>query len=93
MDVFDLRHRLVEDYSSYISSFIRIRDERLRAFVQESLKNGLLWPEPLIQLNPSFEPGAWIDELVKDNTLHAECGRIFQNQAGSGFRRQAHAPP
>ena len=58
MDVFDLRRRLVEDYSSYIRSFIRIRDERIQAYVQESLENGLLWPDPLIQLNPSSEPGA-----------------------------------
>ena len=77
MDVFDLRHQLVEDYSSYISSFIRIRDDRLQAYVQESLANGLLWPDPLIQLNPSFEPGAWIDELVTENTLHSELRSTF----------------
>ena len=28
MDVFQLRNRLVEDYSSYIRSFIQIRDEK-----------------------------------------------------------------
>jgi len=37
MEVFDLRRRLVEDYASYIGSFIRIRDARLQAYVQESL--------------------------------------------------------
>jgi len=78
MDVFDLRHRLVEDYASYISSFIQIRDVRLQAYVQQSLENGLLWPDPLIQLNPSFEPGAWIDDLVTDHILHDECRRIFR---------------
>lgn len=78
MDVFDLRHRLVEDYASYISSFIRIRDVRLQTYVQQSLENGLLWPDPLIQLNPSFEPGAWIDDLVTDHILHDECRRIFR---------------
>lgn len=95
MDVFDLRHCLVEDYSSYISSFIRIRDERLQAYVQQSLENGLLWPDPLIQLNPSFEPGAWIDGLVKDNTLHSECSRIFRikpdhDSAGKPMRLHKH---
>jgi ATP-dependent helicase YprA (DUF1998 family) len=95
MDVFDLRHRLVEDYASYISSFIRIRDTRLQAYVQESLENGLLWPDPLIQLNPSFEPGAWIDDLVKDTILHDECRRIFRikpdhDDAGKPMRLHKH---
>ena len=33
------------------------------------LKNGLLWPEPLLQLNPSFEPGGYIDELIDAGQL------------------------
>ena len=95
MDVFDLRHRLVEDYASYISSFIRIRDARLQTCVQKSFENGLLWPDPLIQLNPSFEPGAWIDELVKEGVLHDECSRIFRikpdsNSAGKPMRLHKH---
>jgi len=34
----------------------------------------------LIQLNPSFEPGAGIDELVDDGTLHEACRRIFRKE-------------
>ena len=33
MNVFELRERLISDYSSYIRSFIRIRDERVDALV------------------------------------------------------------
>ena len=55
MNVFDLNSRLIEDYSSYIRSFIQIRDERINQFTQECLDHGLLWPELLIQLNPSFQ--------------------------------------
>ena len=29
MDVFELRNRLVDDYASYVSSFIRIKDARI----------------------------------------------------------------
>ncbi|MDE2126262.1 MAG: DEAD/DEAH box helicase [Armatimonadetes bacterium] len=95
MDVFDLRHRLIDDYASYISSFIRIHDQRIRDHVNDSLDNGLLWPDPLIQLNPSFEPGAWIDDLVKDKTLHEECSRIFRikpkrESAGNPMRLHKH---
>ena len=66
MNVFDLRERLVSDYANYISSFIEIQDKRIRDYVDESLKAGLLWPDPMIQLNPSFEPGKSIDESVQE---------------------------
>lgn len=37
-----------------------------------------MWPEPLLQLNPTFQPGGTIDDLVKDGTLHPGCSRIFR---------------
>lgn len=78
MKIFDFRNRLIDDYSSYVKSFIEIRDPRIRAYVDQTLDDGHLWPEPLIQMNPSFEPGAWIDDLVRDNTLHPEAVRVFR---------------
>jgi ATP-dependent helicase YprA (DUF1998 family)/very-short-patch-repair endonuclease len=84
MDVFGLRNRLVDDYSSYIQSFIQIRDGRIREMVEAELANGLLWPDPLIQLNPSFEPGMRIDELVAEGVLHPECERAFRINKLSG---------
>ena len=78
MDVFDLRQRLVEDYGRYTRSFINIADERIKAKVDGDLDGGALWPEPLLQLNPTFKPGGTVDDLVRDETLHAECSRIFR---------------
>jgi ATP-dependent helicase YprA (DUF1998 family) len=78
MNVFNLRNRLIQDYSSYISSFIQIQDKRIREYVDQQLSEGLLWPDPLIQLNPSFQPGSWIDELVDEGVIHPECRRIFR---------------
>ena len=78
MDVFDLRNRLVADYASFVQSFISIRDDRIRQEVHERMSEGLLWPDPLIQLNPCFEPGETIDELVDTGVLHEECRRIFR---------------
>jgi len=78
MNVFEFRNRLVGDFSSYVRSFINIKDERINEHVQKGLDEGALWPEPLIQLNPSFEPGGKIDDLVEDGTLHAACGAIFR---------------
>ena len=54
MDVFDLRNRLVEDYANYTRSFITIADRRIKDYVEQQLQEGVLWPEPLLQLNPTF---------------------------------------
>jgi len=82
MDVFDLRDNLIRDYDSYIRSFINIRDEHIGSYVDESLRTGSLWPEPLIQLNPSFEPGDDIDSLVDREVLHPECAQVFRIKSG-----------
>jgi ATP-dependent helicase YprA (DUF1998 family)/very-short-patch-repair endonuclease len=80
MDVFNLRDSLIDDYASYISSFIRIRDPKIKTYVDESIDQGLLWPDPLIQLNPTFEPGSWIDGLCDEGVLHKECKQIFRRK-------------
>ena len=80
MDVFDLRDELIQAFQSYIRSFVDIRDERLRAVREEALGSGVFWPEPLVQLNPSFEVGGTVSELVREGVLHPECERIFQSK-------------
>ena len=94
MNIFSFRRQVVEDYADYTRSFIQILDPRLNAFVDEQLRAGVLWPEPLIQLNPSFEPGAWIDDLVNQAVLHRECGRVFRikPQAQDEGRAPSTAP-
>lgn len=78
MDIFDFRNKLIGDYAEYIKSFIRIQDERIHAVVERELRDGTLWPEPLVQLNPFFAPGATIDELVGASALHHHCRAIFR---------------
>lgn len=77
MDVFDFRDGLVADYADYDKSFIRIRDG-IRGEVEERLRRGSLWFEPLLQLNPSYAPGAVLDDLVKASTLREQRGRVFR---------------
>lgn len=77
MDVFDLRDRLVTDYAQYVRSFIHIHDKRVGRTVEQKLQDGALWPEPLIQLNPAFEPGATVPDLTGRDVLHNECRKIF----------------
>jgi len=78
MDVFKLREHLTQDYASYAQSFIHIQDERLHHYIDDNLQQGVFWPDPLIQLNPMFRPGAYVSELVRDGVLHPECEHIFQ---------------
>ena len=76
-----------------VKSFIQIRDEKIRTHVDQRLEEGMLWPEPLVQLNPSFEPGAWIDDLVDSSVLHSECARVFrikQDAQDSGRKMRMH---
>jgi hypothetical protein len=77
VDVFDLRDRVVGEYASYVKSFFTIRDARIKAKVEQELEaEEVLWPEPLAQLNPAFEPGESLDELVAEGGLHAEWRRV-----------------
>ncbi len=78
MDVFALRDRLIDDYRDYVSSFIRIRDDRIREKVDSWFSQGRLWPDPMVGLNPTFASGGTIDHLVAKGVLHPRCARIFR---------------
>jgi hypothetical protein len=55
LDVFELRDQLIVDYRSYVRSFIGTWDVRIWEYVRNSLAEGLLSLQPLIQHNSSFE--------------------------------------
>ena len=60
MNVFELHRNVVADYEKYIRSFIRISDPKIAEVVDAELSRGKLWPEPLLQFNPTYgwhEPG------------------------------------
>jgi ATP-dependent helicase YprA (DUF1998 family)/very-short-patch-repair endonuclease len=78
VNVFELREQLVADYADYTRSFLQVRDPRIAERVEAELNAGLLWPEPLVQLNPSYESGGLIDELIEQGLIHPECSRVFR---------------
>jgi ATP-dependent helicase YprA (DUF1998 family) len=83
MNVFELRKRLIDDYRAYVKSFISIADQRIRDHVDRELdENEILWPQARIGLNPAFAEGAWIDDLVAEQTLHPECSKVFRLKRG-----------
>ena len=96
MNVFDVRKSLVADYREYVQSFVEVADRRISEHVAAHYENGELWPEPLLQLNPSFETGKNIDELVDEGILHPSCRTIFRggksaaNPGGKTMRLHRH---
>jgi hypothetical protein len=94
MDVFQFRNQIIDDYSRYVSSFIAIAQPKLLEFVNRCFGSGSLWPDPLIQLNPTFKPGKSIDDLVRDGVLATGCGQVFRRDkadaAGSGMPLLLH---
>jgi len=93
MDVFEVREAVIREYSEYISSFLRIRDAGIEDYVRDEMAGGRLWPDPLIGLNPSFEPGQSVDELVDRGLLAPGCRRIFRRkdaETGEGPSLRLH---
>ncbi len=91
MSIFDLRQFVIDEYSKYVQSFLSIADERVRAFIEESLlTNQALWPDALLQLNPSYETASTIEDLVKQAKLHPVCAEIFRADAGEPIRLYRH---
>ena len=56
MDVFKYRNELIDDYRSYVTSFININDSKIKSHVESEFKQGVLWKDPLVQLNPPKSP-------------------------------------
>lgn len=84
MDVFDLHKQIVDDYAQYANSFVTIQDTRIHDTVQDAINRGAFWPDPLLQLNPTFAAGDYIDNLVDTGTLHTECRHIFRVKKDEG---------
>jgi len=79
MNIFKVHNQVISDYANYISSFIDIADEQIRTVVQDNLTNNRLYPEPLIQFNPSFEIGQSLKDLTNTNYLNHELLYTFGN--------------
>ena len=89
MNVFHTHSQIVSDYETYIRSFLRIADPKIREVVESELSQGKLWPEPLLQFNPSFEMFGKLDNLSAAGTLHPDIREIFKGF--SLYRHQVEA--
>ncbi len=77
MKAFQIHKSVVEDYKSYLQSFTRIKDKRIKEKVEDAFKSGKFLPDPLIQFNPSYEMGESLEELSKKGLAHSDLKKIF----------------
>ena len=89
MNVFHTHAGIVHDYATYIRSFLNIADPKIREVVEGELSKGKLWPEPLLQFNPSFEMAGSVTEIVNTDMLHPDIADIFTGY--SLYRHQVEA--
>ena len=82
MDAFKVHEALIEDYRKFTEGFVDIRDERIRESVRAQAAQGAQWPDPWMSLNPSFEGGGTVDDLVRTGLLHPSTSDIFRMGKG-----------
>jgi len=96
MDVFDLDRRVVGEYSDFARSFTKMRSADIRARIDEQYSSDRFWPEPILQLNPHFQVGASVSDLVAGGLLHADTAKFFRQpgptsgEAGPPFDLYKH---
>ncbi|MCX5314789.1 protein kinase [Streptomyces sp. NBC_00154] len=78
MDVFGIHRDLIKEYESFTRSSATIRDGRIAGFIEDDLAGKSQWPNPWLSLNPFFESGGEVTDLVRDGVLHPKCAEIFQ---------------
>ncbi len=79
MDIFKLHKTIIEEYKSYINSFINIKDERIKQKVINKLQDGGLCPEPLLQFNPSYKKSHTLEALCSEKGfLHPDLITVFK---------------
>jgi superfamily II DNA/RNA helicase len=78
MDVFSLRDSIVGEYRKFATSFTTIHAGDIRAQVEAIYAQGRFWPDPLIQINPSYKRGANIETLIAGGALDPRTAEIFR---------------
>ncbi|WP_157129659.1 DEAD/DEAH box helicase, partial [Thermobifida halotolerans] len=80
MDVFSVHGELVRHYSEYTSSLVQVRDPKIADYLNQEKEQKLRWPDPWLSLNPDFEPGGGVADLVAEGVLRPECERFFRHK-------------
>jgi hypothetical protein len=69
LDIFALRDAVVDEYKRFATSFTAIQAPDIKARVEAIYAQARYWPEPLIQINPSYKRATDVDNLVTAGVL------------------------
>ena len=78
LDVFALRDSVVGEYKRFATSFTTIHAPDIREQVEGIYAGDRYWPEPLIQINPSYKRSTDVGALVASGVLDPGCADIFR---------------
>lgn len=84
MDAFSVLNEVLGDYENFVKGFLEIKNDQIRDKVEKEIADGLLWPEPWLALNPAFESGGTVSDLVAKSVLHPEAANIFRARKEEG---------
>jgi hypothetical protein len=91
MNVFDLHRSVIADYRDCGRSFFTVVDDRVRAFVEQTLDaEARLWPDFLMQVSPSYDRVAKVDDLVAARKLQPESDPIFRTPDADPYYLYRH---
>src|SRR5260370_559491 len=93
LDVFSFRDSVVEEYSHFAKSFTTIHARDIREQIEAIYAQQRYWPEPLIQINPSYKRSTDVQTLVENGVLNPGCAGIFRanGQPLSLYKHQEQA--
>lgn len=77
LDIFSLRDSVVGEYRNFATSFTTIYADDIRQQVDAIYAEGRFWPDPLIQINPSYQPGKDLQSLIDGGVLEPRIAEIF----------------
>jgi len=69
MNILETHSKIIDDYASYIRSFINIADAEILKKVNHDLTEGKLWPQPLLQFNPAYEMAGSIESIAAEDSM------------------------
>ena len=78
MRAFDLDRQIIDRYEEFSRSFAKIRADDLQAEISGQYERGRFWPDALLSLNPHYEQGPTVDDLVRSGDLCHETAQMFR---------------
>ena len=78
LDVFSLRDSVINEYKRFATSFTTIHAQDICKQVEAIYAQQRYWPEPLIQINPSYKRTTDVAAFVETGVLEPGCDDIFR---------------